>query len=53
MDDAKLAVIFALTFVIYLIGTLAYAVRIAGFRTRRVAQYCELPEALDRAKAPP
>ena len=35
--DAQLAVICVLTFVIHLIGTLAYAVRIAGVRTRRIA----------------
>jgi hypothetical protein len=35
--DLQLAVICALTFVIHLIGTLAYAVRIAGVRTRRIA----------------
>ncbi len=35
--DFQLAVICALTFVIHLIGTLAYAVRIAGVRTRRIA----------------
>lgn len=31
------AVVFVLTFVIHLVGTLAYALRIAGVRTRRVA----------------
>ena len=35
--DAQLAALSALTFVIHLIGTLAYAVRIAGVRTRRIA----------------
>ncbi|MGA0602725.1 lipid II flippase family protein [Caulobacter sp. KR2-114] len=35
--DAQLAALCALTFVIHLIGTLAYAVRIAGVRTRRIA----------------
>ena len=35
--DPQLAVICALTFVIHLIGTLAYAVRIAGVRTQRIA----------------
>lgn len=35
--DAQLALIFGLTFVIHLIGTLAYAVRIAGTRTGRIA----------------
>lgn len=35
--DADLLVIGALTFVIHLIGTLAYGVRIAGTRTRRIA----------------
>jgi hypothetical protein len=35
--DAQLLVICALTFVIHLIGTLAYAARIAGVRTRRIA----------------
>jgi len=35
--DAQLALLCALTFVIHLIGTLAYAVRIAGIRTRRIA----------------
>jgi hypothetical protein len=37
IDDADLLVIGALTFVIHLIGTLAYGVRIAGTRTRRIA----------------
>ena len=35
--DIQLLIICALTFVIHLIGTLAYAVRIAGVRTRRIA----------------
>lgn len=35
--DIQLAIICALTFVIHLIGTLAYSVRIAGVRTRRIA----------------
>jgi len=35
--DSQLLVICILTFVIHLIGTLAYAVRIAGVRTRRIA----------------
>ena len=35
--DIQLFVICALTFVIHLIGTLAYAVQIAGVRTRRIA----------------
>jgi len=35
--DRQLTVICALTFVIHLIGTLAYAVRIAGVRTGRIA----------------
>ncbi len=35
--DAGLLLICALTFVIHLIGTLAYSVRIAGTRTRRIA----------------
>lgn len=35
--DADLLVICGLTFVIHLVGTLAYAVRIAGTRTRRIA----------------
>lgn len=35
--DADLLLICLLTFVIHLIGTLAYAVRIAGTRTRRIA----------------
>jgi hypothetical protein len=35
--DFQLAALCVLTFVIHLIGTLAYAVRIAGVRTRRIA----------------
>jgi hypothetical protein len=35
--DRTLAIICILTFVIHLIGTLAYSVRIAGVRTRRIA----------------
>lgn len=35
--DTQLVVICVLTFVIHLIGTLAYAARIAGVRTRRIA----------------
>ncbi len=35
--DVQLAILCVLTFVIHLIGTLAYAVRIAGVRTRRIA----------------
>lgn len=35
--DWYLAALCALTFIIHLIGTLAYAVRIAGVRTRRIA----------------
>lgn len=35
--DLELAVLFALTFVIHLMGTLAYAVRLAGTRTGRIA----------------
>jgi hypothetical protein len=35
--DLQLIILCALTFVIHLIGTLAYAVRIAGVRTRRIA----------------
>ena len=35
--DRGLLLIFVLTFVIHLIGTLAYSVRIAGTRTRRIA----------------
>src|ERR1700691_1559773 len=35
--DLNLAIICLLTFIIHLIGTLAYSVRIAGIRTRRIA----------------
>jgi hypothetical protein len=35
--DTQLLVICVLTFIIHLIGTLAYAARIAGVRTRRIA----------------
>lgn len=35
--DSNLFIICALTFVIHVVGTLAYAVRIAGVRTRRIA----------------
>ena len=35
--DNQLFLICFLTFVIHLIGTLAYSVRIAGVRTRRIA----------------
>src|SRR4029079_12609351 len=35
--DTGLLLICALTFVIHLVGTLAYSVRIAGARTRRIA----------------
>jgi hypothetical protein len=35
--DVPLLILCSLTFVIHLIGTLAYAVRIAGVRTRRIA----------------
>src|SRR5215813_6962669 len=35
--DTNLVIICALTFIIHLIGTLAYSVRIAGVRTRRIA----------------
>src|SRR5262245_11737299 len=35
--DIQLAIVCALTFIIRLIGTLAYSVRIAGVRTRRIA----------------
>jgi hypothetical protein len=35
--DTQLAIICGLTFIIHLIGTLAYSVRIAGVRTRRIA----------------
>lgn len=35
--DLQLITLCGLTFVIHLIGTLAYSVRIAGIRTRRIA----------------
>src|SRR3954452_10287313 len=35
--DAQLGLILSLTFVIHLVDTLAYSVRIAGVRTRRLA----------------
>ena len=35
--DTQLLIICILTFVIHLIGTLAYAVRISGVHTRRIA----------------
>jgi hypothetical protein len=35
--DTQLIIICFLTFVIHLVGTLAYSVRIAGVRTRRIA----------------
>ena len=35
--DIQLAILIVLTFIIHLIGTLAYSVRIAGIRTRRIA----------------
>src|SRR5215831_2145439 len=35
--DTQLLIICFLTFVIHLVGTLAYSVRIAGVRTRRIA----------------
>src|ERR1700746_1867074 len=35
--DLNLAIICLLTFIIHLIGTLAYSIRIAGIRTRRIA----------------
>ena len=35
--DAQLLLLCVLTFAIHLIGALAYAVRIAGVRTRRIA----------------
>jgi hypothetical protein len=44
--DAQLATLFALTFSINLIGTLAYAARIAGVRTRRIALAFTLFNAL-------
>src|SRR5262245_32557060 len=44
--DAQLATLFILTFAINLIGTLAYAARIAGVRTRRIALAFSLFNAL-------
>lgn len=44
--DAQLAAILTLTVVINLIGTLAYAARIAGVRTRRIAMSFALFNAL-------
>jgi Alternate to MurJ len=44
--DAPLAMLFGLTFAINLIGTLAYAARIAGVRTRRIALAFSLFNAL-------
>jgi hypothetical protein len=44
--DAQLATLFVLTFAINLIGTLAYAARIAGVRTRRIALAFSLFNAL-------
>lgn len=35
--DTQLVIISCLTFIIHLVGTLAYSVRIAGVRTRRIA----------------
>ena len=35
--DWQLVIICLLTFVIHLVGTLAYSVRIAGVRTKRIA----------------
>jgi cytochrome b561 len=35
--NTQVALVFVLTFVIHLIGTLSYALRIAGVRTRRIA----------------
>src|SRR5215813_4470118 len=40
--DKGLLLIFVLTFVIHLIGTLAYAVRITGTRTGRIAMSLSL-----------
>lgn len=37
--DKQLLLICALTFIIHIIGTLAYSVRIAGIRTRRLALF--------------
>jgi Alternate to MurJ len=44
--DAQLTTLFVLTFTINLIGTLAYAARIAGVRTRRIALAFSLFNAL-------
>jgi hypothetical protein len=44
--DTQLATLFVLTFAINLIGTLAYAARIAGVRTRRIALAFSLFNAL-------
>src|SRR5262245_9920448 len=44
--DIQLTTLFALTFAINLIGTLAYAARIAGVRTRRIALAFSLFNAL-------
>ena len=44
--DAQLTTLFALNFAINLIGTLAYAARIAGVRTRRIALAFSLFNAL-------
>src|SRR5262249_31829669 len=44
--DAQLSTLFVLTFPINLIGTLAYAARIAGVRTRRIALAFSLFNAL-------
>jgi Alternate to MurJ len=44
--DAQLTTLFVLTFAINLIGTLAYAARIAGVRTRRIALAFSLFNAL-------
>jgi Alternate to MurJ len=44
--DSQLTTLFVLTFAINLIGTLAYAARIAGVRTRRVALAFSLFNAL-------
>lgn len=45
--DRQLLFICFLTFVIHLIGTLAYSVRIAGIRTRRIAVSLALFSILD------
>jgi Alternate to MurJ len=44
--DAQLTTLFVLTFAINLIGTLAYAARIAGVRTHRIALAFSLFNAL-------